>query len=248
MITIKTPDMIKRMREAGLIAANARELAGKSIVPGITTREIDAIVHAYILKQGAKPSFLGYSGYPASVCISVNDQVVHGIPGDRVIQEGDIVSIDVGAYYKGFHGDTADTFACGAISPQAEQLIRVTRESFFKGVEMAVPGNRVGDIGHAVEQYVKAYKYAPVRVLTGHGIGRNLHEDPEVLNFGKPHTGDQLRAGMVIAIEPMINEGTHRVCFLDDGWTTVTADGKLSAHYEHTVALTENGPVLLTAL
>lgn len=248
MITIKTPEMIQRMREAGRIAANARELAGQSIAPGMTTRELDEIVHAYILKEGAKPSFLHYNGYPASVCISINDQVVHGIPGDRVMQEGDIISVDVGAYYKGFHGDTAATFACGTISPSAQQLIDVTRESFFKGVEMAVPGNRVGDIGHAVEQYVKAFGYAPVRILTGHGVGRNLHEDPEVLNYGKPHTGDQLRAGMVIAIEPMINEGTHRVRFLEDGWTTVTADGKLSAHYEHTVAITDHGPVLLTAL
>jgi methionyl aminopeptidase len=248
MIKPKTPDMLKKMREAGIIAANARELAGRSIRPGMTTKELDEIVKSYITGQGARPSFLGYRGYPASVCISINDEIVHGIPGERVICEGDIVSIDVGAYYKGFHSDTADTFPVGKVSEQAELLIKVTRECFYKALEFAKIGNRVGDIGHAVQLHAESLGFSPVRVLTGHGVGKELHEEPEVLNFGKPHTGEELRDGMVIAIEPMINAGGHRVKVLEDGWTTKTADGSLSAHYEHTVAITKDGPLLLTAI
>lgn len=247
MIKIKTKDEIARMREAGLLAAAARELAGQSVQAGMTTRELDEIVRSYILRHGAKPSFYHYNGYPGNICISINDEVVHGIPGKRVIQNGDIVSVDVGVYYKGYHGDTADTFCVGACSEQAQRLIDNTRRCFYNSLAFARPGCRLGDIGHAVQQTAEEEGFAPVRVLAGHGVGHDLHEDPEVLNYGKPHTGETLKAGMVIAIEPMINAGTHRVRMLSDDWTIVTADGALSAHYEHTVAITEDEPILLTA-
>lgn len=246
MIIRKTPEQIEAMREAGRRTAKAREFAGSMVQPGATTGEIDSKVGEYIRDNGGIPSFLNYNGFPRNICISVNEEVVHGIPGDRVIEEGDIVSVDVGVYYGGYHGDSAKTFAAGDISKEARQLIDVTRESFYKGMEQAVIGNRVGDIGHAVQTHVEGFGYAPVRALTGHGVGKDLHEDPEVLNFGKPHTGDTLREGMVIAIEPMINIGTHRVRILDNDWTVVTADGKLSAHYEHTIAVTKDGPLILT--
>lgn len=246
MIIRKTPEQLEAMREAGKRTADAREYAGSLVKPGVTTGEIDEKVGKFIKDKGGIPSFLNYNGFPGNMCISINDEVVHGIPGDRVIQDGDIVSVDVGVYYGGYHGDSAKTFAAGNISEEAQKLIDVTRESFYKGMEQAVPGNRVGDIGHAVQNYVESFGYAPVRALTGHGVGKDLHEDPEVLNFGKAHTGDTLREGMVIAIEPMINIGTHRVRILENDWTVVTADGKLSSHYEHTIAITKDGPVILT--
>lgn len=246
MIIRKTPEQIELMKEAGRRTALAREYAGSLIKPGITTGEIDKKVGEFIRDNGGKPSFLNYNGFPGNMCISVNDEVVHGIPGARELKNGDIVSLDVGVYYKGYHGDSAKTFPVGEISKEAQQLIDITRESFYKGMEKAVAGNRVGDIGHAVQAFVEGYGYAPVRVLTGHGVGKNLHEDPEVLNFGKAHTGDTLKEGMVIAIEPMINQGTHRVNVLENDWTVVTADGKLSSHYEHTIAITKDGPVILT--
>ena len=248
MIKLKTPDQIARMREACLIAAGARELAGRSVAVGMTTRELDAIVNDYIVAHGAKPSFYKYDGFPGHVCISVNDEVVHGIPGDRVIQDGDLVSVDLGAYYKGFHSDTADTFLVGNVTDEARRLVENTRACFFAALPYCKPGCRLGDLGHAVELCAKEEGFAPVRVLSGHGIGKGVHEDPEVLNYGRPGTGDVLKAGMVIAIEPMINAGTHRVLMLDDDWTIVTQDGALSAHYEHTVAITEDGPQILTQI
>lgn len=248
MIKLKTPDQIARMREACLIAAGARELAGRSVAVGMTTRELDAIVNDYIVRHGAKPSFYKYDGFPGHVCISVNDEVVHGIPGERVIEDGDLVSVDLGAYYKGFHSDTADTFLVGHVTDEARRLVENTRACFYAALPYCMPGCRLGDLGHAVELCAREAGFAPVRVLSGHGIGRDVHEDPEVLNYGRPGTGDVLKAGMVICIEPMINAGTHRVLMLDDDWTIVTQDGALSAHYEHTVAITPDGPQILTQI
>ena len=246
MISVKSSRELNAMKDACRISAQALQLAGTLVEPGVTTAEIDNEIRKFIVKAGAKPSFLGYGGFPASACISVNDTVIHGIPGTRVIREGDIVSVDVGAYYNGFHGDNAATFAAGAIAPEAQALLDATRESLYKGIEAAIPGNRVGDIGAAVQQYVEARGYSVVRQFVGHGVGTDLHEDPNVPNFGTPGRGPRLLPGMTIAIEPMINMGTHDVRTLKDQWTIVTADGKLSAHFEHTVAITPNGPVILT--
>ena len=246
MITVKTKAEIARMRDAGRIAAIARATAGEYIKEGVTTRYIDSKVKAIIRSHGAHPSFLGYGGFPASACISVNEEVIHGIPSDRELKNGDIVKVDVGAFYKGYHGDCACTYVVGSASPEAEQLIQVTKESFFKAIELAVPGNRIGDISHAVEQHVIPYGYSVVRDFVGHGIGTALHEDPEVPNFGKAGRGPRLCEGMTLAIEPMINMGTHLVKTLSNNWTVVTIDGKLSSHYENTIAITENGPVILT--
>ncbi len=246
MISVKSSRDLLAMRDACRISAQALELAGSLVRPGITTGEIDREVRRFIEKAGAKPSFLGYGGFPASACISVNDTVIHGIPGTQVIREGDIVSVDVGAYYNGFHGDNAATFAAGAISPEAQALLDATRESLYEGIKAAVPGNRVGDIGAAVQRYVEARGYSVVRQFVGHGVGTDLHEDPNVPNFGTPGRGPRLVPGMTIAIEPMINMGGCEVKILADKWTTVTADGSLSAHFEHTIAITTNGPVILT--
>ena len=246
MIAIKNSRELALMRDACVVSARALKLAGEAVEPGVTTGEIDRIIRKYIESQGAKPSFLGYGGFPASACISVNETVIHGIPGKRVIHEGDIVSVDVGAYINGYHGDNAATFAAGKISPQAQALLDATRESLYEGIRMAVAGGRVGDIGAAVQRYVEVRGYSVVRQFVGHGVGTNLHEDPSVPNFGTPGRGPRLLPGMTIAIEPMINAGTHEVKILRDGWTTVTSDGKLSAHFEHTVAITRDGPVILT--
>jgi methionyl aminopeptidase len=247
MIKLKTSRDIEIMREAGRISQRALQLAGKAVRPGVTTLEIDSIVRRYIEEQGATPSFLGYGGFPASACISVNNVVIHGIPDSKtILKEGDIVSIDVGACYKGFHGDNAWTFPCGKVSDEAQALMDATREALFEGIKNAVAGNRIGDIGHAVQSYVEARSYSVVRDFVGHGVGAKLHEDPSVPNYGTPGRGVKLMPGMVIAIEPMINQGTHRVRVLQDKWTTVTADGLLSAHFEHTVAITSRGPVILT--
>lgn len=246
MISIKNDREISAMRQAGKITAAARALAGEMVRPGVTTREIDKAVHDYIRSQGAKPSFLGYGGYPASVCISVNDVVIHGIPDGRVLKEGDIVSVDVGAYYKGFHGDCAATYACGKISPEAQKLIDVTKESFFQGLKFARKGYRVSDISHAVQTYAEGNGFSVVRSFVGHGVGENMHEEPEVPNFGAPGRGPRLLPGMTIAIEPMICEGTYEVRILRDKWTTVTRDGKLAAHYENTVLITDGEPEILT--
>lgn len=247
MIIQKTSKEIMLMREAGRITGNALKVAGRAIEPGITTKELDDVIRRYIEGEGAKPSFLGLYGFKGSACISINNQVIHGIPSkDVVIRSGDIVSVDVGAFINGFHGDSAYTFACGDITPDAQRLLDATRESLYVGIKQAVKGNRIGDIGHAIQEYVEARGYSVVREYTGHGVGASVHEDPNVPNFGTPHRGYRLEEGMVIAIEPMINAGTPHIRQLSDGWTVVTADGALSAHFEHTVAITADGPVILT--
>ncbi|MBE6917829.1 MAG: type I methionyl aminopeptidase [Ruminococcaceae bacterium] len=246
MIAIKNERELSRMRQACKITAAARALAGAMVKPGITTKQIDQAVHDYIVSQGARPSFLNYNGYPASACISVNGTVIHGIPGDYVLKDGDIVSIDVGAHYLGFHGDCAATFPCGTVSAEAERLINVTKQSFFEGIRFATRGHRVSDISHAIQTYVESNGYSVVRSFVGHGVGAQLHEEPEVPNFGAPGRGPRLIPGMTLAIEPMVNEGVHDVRVLKDGWTTVTADGKLSAHYENTVLITDGEPEILT--
>ena len=246
MIAIKNDRELGFMRQACKITAAARALAGEMVRPGMTTKQIDKAVHDYIVSQGAKPSFLGYRGYPASACISVNNTVIHGIPGGYKLKEGDIVSVDVGAYYKGFHGDCAATFPCGAISAEAQRLIDVTKQSFFEGIRFAKRGHRVSDISHAVQAHVESNGFSVVRAFVGHGVGAQLHEEPEVPNFGNPGRGPRLLPGMTLAIEPMVNAGVHDVRVLKDGWTVVTADGKLSAHYENTVLITDGEPEILT--
>ncbi len=246
MIAIKNSRELSLMKEACVISARALQLAGEAVEPGVTTAELDRMIRKYIESQGAKPSFLGYGGFPASACISVNETVIHGIPDKRVIKAGDIVSIDVGAHLNGYHGDNAATFAAGDISPQAQALLDATRESLYEGIAQAIAGNRVGDISAAVQQYVEMRGYSVVRQFVGHGVGTNLHEDPSVPNFGTPGRGPRLLPGMTLAIEPMVNMGVPDVEVLKDGWTTVTRDGKLSAHFEHTIAITKDGPVILT--
>lgn len=247
MVVLKTSRELKAMRDAGRISSRALKLAGDAVEPGVSTLEIDRIVRKYIEEQGATPSFLNYGGFPASACISVNDVVIHGIPRkNQILKQGDIVSIDVGAFYEGFHGDNAWTFPCGEVSKEAQALMDVTRESLFKGINAARPGNRLGDIGSAVQRYVEARGYSVVRDFVGHGVGAELHEDPSVPNYGTPGRGVRLLPGMTIAIEPMVNQGVHTVETLSDNWSVVTSDGKLSAHFEHTIAITPDGPVILT--
>ena len=247
MIVLKTRRELELMREAGRISAGALKAAGEAVQPGISTAEIDKIAYDYIKSHGATPSFLHYNGFPATACISVNHEVIHGIPDKKhILREGDIVSIDLGAVYDGFHGDNAYTFRCGAVSEAAERLCRTTEEALYIGLKKAVAGNRLGDIGAAICEYCVGNGYGVVRDYTGHGVGSHLHEDPSVPNYGKPGKGARLLPGMTIAIEPMINEGTQDVRVLRNEWTVVTADGKLSAHYEHTVAITEGECVILT--
>lgn len=247
MIVLKTSRELAIMREAGRISAMALKVAGEAVEPGVSTWEIDRVARKYIESQGAVPSFLGYGGFPASACISVNNVVIHGIPSKRqIIKAGDIVSIDIGAIYEGFNGDNAYTFACGDISAEAQRLLDATRESLYEGIKQAKAGNRLGDIGSAVQRYVEARGYSVVRDFVGHGVGAKLHEDPSVPNYGTPGRGVRLLPGMTIAIEPMVNQGRHEVQVQKDGWTTVTRDGKLSAHFEHTIAITSDGPVILT--
>lgn len=247
MVVIKTARELSKMKDACRISAEALRVAGETVKPGVTTYEIDTIIRRYIEKQGAAPSFLGYGGFPASACISVNNVVIHGIPSKKcVLKEGDIVSVDVGAYYGGFHGDNAYTFPCGRISAEAQKLLDATREGLNEGIKQALVGNRIGDIGSAVQKYVEARSYSVVRDFVGHGVGAKLHEDPSVPNYGTPNRGVRLLPGMTIAIEPMVNEGKYQVRVLDDKWTTVTCDGKLSAHFEHTVAITPDGPKIMT--
>lgn len=247
MIVLKTRREIELMREAGRISAAALKLAGEAVQPGMTTRQIDKIAHDYIISQGAVPNFLNYNGFPATACISINQEVIHGIPdNEHIIREGDIVSIDLGAVINGFHGDNAATFPCGKISPAAERLCNTTKEALYIGLSKAVAGNRLGDIGFAIQEHCLHRGYGVVRDYTGHGIGTHLHEDPSVPNYGKPGKGARLLPGMTLAIEPMINEGTQDVRVLKNKWTVVTADGKLSAHFEHTVAITEGECIILT--
>ena len=246
MISIKTQQELEIMRKACKITAAARALAGEMVRPGVTTAQIDKAVHDYILSQGATPSFLHYEGYPASACISVNEVVIHGIPGNRVLKEGDIVSVDVGAYWHGFHGDCAATYACGRISDEAQRLIDVTKQSFFEGISFARQGNRVSDISHAVQTYVEKNGFSVVRAFVGHGVGEHMHEEPSVPNYGNPGKGPRLVKNMTIAVEPMVTMGTYDVRVLRDGWTTVTADGKLAAHYENTILITDGEAEILT--
>lgn len=247
MVVLKTTREIEIMKNAGRIASKALKLAGVAVEPGISTLELDSIVRKYIESEGAKPSFLNYGGFPASACISVNNVVIHGIPSKNcILKNGDIVSIDVGAFFEGFHGDNAATFACGNIGSEAQKLIDTTKESLYEGISKAQAGNRIGDISNAIQRYVEARSYSVVRDFVGHGVGAKLHEDPSVPNYGTPGRGVRLLSGMTIAIEPMVNVGACKVKVLEDEWTTVTADGKLSAHFEHTVAITPNGAIILT--
>ena len=248
MITLKSSHEIDLMRRSGKITAAARALAGEMVKPGVTTQEINDAVERFIRKQGAVPSFLHYNGYPASVCISVNDEIIHGIPSPkRVLQEGDIVSVDVGAYIGGFHGDCAATFPCGKISPEAQRLIDVTRQSFFEGIRFAREGQRLQDISAAVQSYVEQNGFSVVREYVGHGVGANMHESPEIPNYGRPGHGPRLLRGMTLAVEPMVNAGNAAITQLSDGWTVKTADGKWVAHYENTILITDGPPEILTA-
>ena len=247
-IETKTPEQIAVMREAGLVVARTLRVLAAAVRPGITTAELDAIAEAEIRAAGATPSFKGYHGYPATICASVNDEVIHGIPsGRRVLNEGDVISIDVGAELDGYFGDSAITLAVGQVSEDAATLLRVTDESLYKAIEVVKPGGRISDIGHAVQKHVEAYGFSVVREFVGHGIGQRMHEEPQVPNYGEPGRGPRLSEGMVLAIEPMVNAGKPAVKVLADGWTAVTKDGSLSAHFEHTVAVTKDGPLVLTA-
>ena len=247
MIVLKTGRELKIMREACRISAGALQLVGNAIEPGVTTSELDAIAEKYIRSEGGVPNFKNYQGYPATACISINNEVIHGIPSARRrINAGDIVSVDLGAKFDGYNGDNAATFACGEISEQAKRLIEVTRESLYEGINAAVAGGRIGDIGHAVQSYVEKRGFSVVREFVGHGVGIDLHESPEVPNYGTPGRGIRLMPGMTIAIEPMVNAGGAKVRVLPDGWTVLTIDGSLSAHFEHTVVITPEGPQILT--
>ncbi|ERI95343.1 methionine aminopeptidase, type I [Clostridiales bacterium oral taxon 876 str. F0540] len=248
MIIIKNDMEIEYMRHAGRLVGETLAKLEEIVKPGITTEELDKIAEEFILKHNAKPSFKGYNGFPASICASVNNEVVHGIPGNRVLQEGDIISVDCGAILNGYQGDAARTIPVGKVSSEAQKLIDVTRESFFKGIEFAKVGNKLTDISSAIQTYVENFNFSIVRDFVGHGIGRDMHEDPEVPNFGRPGRGPKLRHGMVLAIEPMVNIGQYEVDVQSNGWTVVTKDGSLSAHYENTVAILNNGPEVLTLI
>ncbi len=248
MIKIKNNEEIALMREAGKITAGALELAATLVKPGVSLIHIDSEIHRFITSHGATPSFLHYNGFPASACISVNDEVIHGIPGKRLLTEGDIVKVDVGACYKGFHGDAARTIFCGEVSEDAKRLERITRESFFEGIKYADPTHRLGDISHAIQEHVENAGFSVVKEFVGHGVGSHLHEDPEVPNYGRAGRGTRLYEGMTLAIEPMVNFGTADVSVLDNDWTVVTDDGMLSAHYENSILITANGPEILTIL
>ena len=249
MIVLKTGRELKIMKEACSISAGALEVAGKAVEPGVTTAEIDRLAEEYIRRRGGEPNFKNYEGYPATACISINNEVIHGIPSEkRKLRAGDIVSIDLGAKFDGYHGDNAATFACGDVSPEAKRLMDTTRESLYEGIRAACAGGRIGDIGHAVQSYVEARGYSVVRQFVGHGVGTHLHEAPEVPNFGTPGRGIRLLPGMTIAIEPMVNAGGYDVKVQPDGWTVVTKDGSLSAHFEHTIVITADGPKIMTVV
>lgn len=249
MIVLKTGRELKIMKEACSISAGALEVAGKAVEPGVTTAEIDRLAEEYIRRRGGEPNFKNYEGYPATACISINNEVIHGIPSEkRKLRAGDIVSIDLGAKFDGYHGDNAATFACGDVSPEAKRLMDTTRESLYEGIRAACAGGRIGDIGHAVQSYVEARGYSVVRQFVGHGVGTHLHEAPEVPNFGIPGRGIRLLPGMTIAIEPMVNAGGYDVKVQPDGWTVLTKDGSLSAHFEHTIVITADGPKIMTVV
>lgn len=246
MIVIKKPNEIEKMRVAGKLTGDTLKYIEEQIKPGVTTAQINRLIHSYITSHDAIPSFLGYHGYPASACVSVNDVVVHGIPNGYALQEGDIVSVDVGVIKDGWQGDAARTFAVGTISAEAQKLIDVTRECFFEGIKHARAGRRLGDLGEAIQRHAEANGFGVVREMVGHGIGRKMHEDPSVPNYGKAGTGVLLKAGYTIAVEPMINAGTFKIKFDSDGWTTRSADGSLSAHYENTIVVRDGDPEILT--
>ena len=246
MITLKSPREIEKMRDAGRIVYEVLDLVRSTVAPGITTRELDQLAFKETGKRNAKPAFKGYHSFPASLCCSLNNQVVHGIPNDRPLQDGDILSIDFGVYYNGYYGDSAVTVSVGNVADSTRKLLKVTEESLLLGIESAVAGGRLYDISAAVQQYVEGNGFSIVRDYVGHGIGKNLHEEPQIPNFGKHGTGVTLKPGMVLAIEPMVNQFGHDVQVLEDGWTVITCDGGLSAHFEHTVAITEHGPDILT--
>ena len=247
-ITIKTQEQIEKMRKAGKILANLDKILAKEIKPGVSTKHLDKIAEDYIRSCGAVPSFKGYAGFPASICASINEEVIHGIPGSRILKEGDIISIDMGSYIDGFHGDCARTYPVGKISPEAQKLIDVTKQSFFEGIKFAKAGCHLNEIGAAIQKYVEDNGFSVVRDYVGHGIGKNRHEDPAVYNYKTTGRGPKLAKGMVLAIEPMVNMGTYKVDVLDDDWTVVTRDGLWAAHYENTVLITDGEPELLTLL
>jgi len=246
MIRLKSPEEVETMRKSAALVAATLDHVGSHVQPGVTTQELDRLALEFIRKNGGTPSFLGYRGYKYTICASINDEVVHGLPSKRMLKDGDIISVDVGVIMDGFHGDAARTFPVGKISPEAEKLLRVTRESLEKGVAKAAPGGRLGDISAAIQEHVEQNGMSIVRSLVGHGIGQDLHEDPQIPNYGKPGVGVFLKPGMVFAIEPMVNAGGWEVETLNDGWTVVSADHSLAAHFEHTVAVTETGPLVLT--
>jgi len=249
MILLKDEDELRYLRESNHIVAQTLELLARHLQPGITTAELDRLAEDFICRQGGRPAFKGYRGFPASACISINDQVVHGIPGPRKVRNGDIVSIDIGVLKHGFYGDAAATFPAGNVPPAARKLMQVTRESLSRGIDQLQAGNRLSDYSRTVQQYVERHGCSVVRDFVGHGIGRSLHEEPQIPNFYLPSTFDlRLKPGMVMSLEPMVNQGSWKVRVLKDGWTAVTRDGSLSAHYEHTVAITEDGPWILSAL
>lgn len=243
---IKNEEELNNLRVAGKIVGDTHNYLKQFIKPGITTKELDKLAYDFIISQNATPSFLNYNGYPASICTSINEEVVHGIPGNRKLKKGDIISIDIGANYKGYHGDSAWTYKVGSVSKEKEYLMIHTEKSLFEGLKAVKPGNHIGDIGYMVESYAKKHKLGVVKELVGHGVGTHLHEEPDVPNFGKPHSGPELVEGMVIAIEPMLNLGTSQVFILDDDWTIVTGDDKSSAHFEHTIVVTKDGYEILT--
>jgi len=246
MIYIRSKDEIYKIWESNKIVYETLQMLGKEIKPGVKTKRLDKLAEEFIHNKGGRPAFKGYNGYPAAICTSIDEQVVHGIPSNRELRDGEILSIDVGAEKNGYYGDSAYTYAVGEVEPIKKKLMNITQESLYKGIAMANPGNRLSDIGNAVQTHVESHGFSVVRVLVGHGIGRELHEHPEVPNYGEPGKGPTLKAGMCIAIEPMVNVGTYNVFTLDDGWTVVTADKKPSAHYEHTIAITEDGPLILS--
>jgi methionyl aminopeptidase len=248
MIILKSPKEIEIMKKAGNLVAKTHEEVKRAIMPGVTTMELDKIAEEYIIRFGGKPAFKGYNGFPASICASINEEVVHGIPGSRILKEGDIISIDIGAIVDGYVGDAARTHPVGEISQESKKLIQVTRDCFFEGLKFAKENYRLSDISHAIQKHVESNGFSVVQDYVGHGIGRNMHEDPPIPNFGKPGRGPRLKPGMVLAIEPMVNTGTFHVKTLQDNWTVVTVDGKPSAHYENTIAITEGEPEILTKL
>jgi methionyl aminopeptidase len=248
MIILKSPEEIGKMIQACRLVAKTLDFLKNKVTPGISTKQLDQLADEYIRGNNAIPAFKGYRGYPASICASVNEEVIHGIPADRVLEEGDILGIDLGVYKDGFYGDAAHTFPVGRIDPEAERLIRITEESLYIGIDKARAGNRISDISYSIQKHIESNGFSVVRAFVGHGIGRDLHEDPQIPNFGAPGRGPRLKPGMTLAIEPMVNEGGYEVVVLEDGWTAITMDGKLSAHCEHTILVTSDKPKILTLL